>query len=593
MRIVDLLNKDSILLGGSPKSKSEAIDMLVELQAKSGNISDLEEYKKGILAREEKGSTAVGEGIAIPHAKSEAVKAPSLAAMTVLEGVDYEALDDEPSNLLFMIAAPNDGDVHLEVLSRLMTILMDEDFRAKLLNAKDKDEFLNIIDDMEKEKYPDEPKAEVKAAEGYKVLAVTACPTGIAHTYMAAEALEKAGKRLGISIKVETNGSGGAKNILTDEEIANCDGIIVAADKSVAMGRFDGKKVIRTKVSDGIKIPDELINRIESGDAPVYHHEGGKDSSSSSAGSDESFGRKLYKHLMNGVSNMLPFTVAGGIFIALAFLIDSLGGAPQDGDFGTHLAAAAWFKTIGGYAFNFMIPILSGYIGKSIADRPGLLVGMAGGAMAVSGATFAAPGGDVPSGFLGALLAGFIGGFLMLALEKLCDKLPKALNGIKPVLIYPLGGLAMVAIMMCAVNPIMGLLNDGLANFLTNMGDTSKILLGCVLGAMMSIDMGGPFNKAAYVFGTAAIASGNFDIMAAVMVGGMVPPLSIALATTFFRNKFTEDERKNGPVNYIMGLSFITEGAIPYAAADPARVMRLYFALSKCRRRTLTSTVRG
>lgn len=573
MRIVDLLKKDSILLGGSPKSKSEAIDMLVELQVKGGNIADKDEYKKGILAREEKGSTAVGEGIAIPHAKSEAVKAPSLAAMTVPEGVDYEALDDEPSNLLFMIAAPNDGDVHLEVLSRLMTILMDEDFREKLLNAKDKDEFLKIIDDMENEKYPDEPKAEVKSAEGYKVLAVTACPTGIAHTYMAAEALENAGKRLGISIKVETNGSGGAKNILTDEEIASCDGIIVAADKTVEMARFDGKKVIRTKVSDGIKIPDELINRIESGDAPVYHHEGGKGSSSSSSGSDESFGRKLYKHLMNGVSNMLPFTVAGGIFIALAFLIDSLGGAPQDGDFGTHLAAAAWFKTIGGYAFNFMIPILAGYIGKSIADRPGLLVGMAGGAMAVSGATFAAPGGDVPSGFLGALLAGFIGGFLMLALEKLCDKLPKALNGIKPVLIYPLGGLGIVAIMMCAVNPIMGLLNAGLADFLTNMGDTSKILLGCILGAMMSIDMGGPFNKAAYVFGTAAIASGNFDIMAAVMVGGMVPPIAIALATTFFRNKFTEDERKNGPVNYIMGLSFITEGAIPYAAADPGRVI--------------------
>lgn len=573
MRITDLLNKESILLGGAPKSKSEVIDMLVELQVKGGNIADKEEYKKGILAREEKGSTAVGEGIAIPHAKSEAVKAPSLAAMTVPAGVDYEALDDEPSNLLFMIAAPNDGDVHLEVLSRLMTILMDEDFRAKLLNAKDKDEFLKIIDDMENEKYPDEPKAEVKAAKGYKVLAVTACPTGIAHTYMAAEALEKAGKKLGISIKVETNGSGGAKNILTDEEIAACDGIIVAADKSVEMARFDGKKVIRTKVSDGIKIPDELINRIVSGDAPVYHHEGGKDSSSSASVGGESFGRKLYKHLMNGVSNMLPFTVAGGIFIALAFLIDSIGGAPQDGDFGTHLAAAAWFKTIGGYAFNFMIPILAGYIGKSIADRPGLLVGMAGGAMAVSGATFAAPGGDVPSGFLGALLAGFIGGFLMLMLEKLCDKLPKALNGIKPVLIYPLGGLGIVAVMMCAVNPIMGLLNEGLANLLTNMGGSSKILLGCILGAMMSIDMGGPFNKAAYVFGTASIASGNFDVMAAVMVGGMVPPIAIALATTFFKNKFTEEERKNGPVNYIMGLSFITEGAIPYAAADPGRVI--------------------
>ena len=572
MRIVDLLKKESILLNGSPKSKSEAIDMLVDLQVKGGNISDKDEYKKGILAREEKGSTAVGEGIAIPHAKSAAVKAPSLAAMTVPDGVDYEALDDEPSNLLFMIAAPNDGDVHLEVLSRLMTILMDEEFRAKLLNAKDKDEFLQIIDSMEKEKYPDEPKAEEKSADGYRVLAVTACPTGIAHTYMAAEALEKAGKKLGISIKVETNGSGGAKNILTDEEIANCDGIIVAADKSVEMARFNGKKVIRTKVSDGIKIPEELINRIEAGDAPVYHHEGGSESKSSSGG-DESFGRKLYKHLMNGVSNMLPFTVAGGIFIALAFLIDSLGGAPQDADFGTHLAAAAWFKTIGGYAFNFMIPILAGYIGKSIADRPGLLVGMAGGAMAVSGATFAAPAGDVPSGFLGALLAGFIGGYLMLLIERLCDKMPKALNGIKPVLIYPLGGLAIVGIMMCAVNPIMGLINEGLSSFLSNMGESSKILLGCVLGGMMSIDMGGPFNKAAYVFGTAAIASGNYDIMAAVMIGGMVPPLAIALATTFFKSRFTEEERKNGPVNYIMGLSFITEGAIPYAAADPARVI--------------------
>lgn len=573
MRIVDLLKKESIQLNASPKSKSDAIEMLIDLQVKGGNIADREEYKKGILAREEKGSTAVGEGIAIPHAKSEAVKAPSLAAMTVPDGVDYEALDDEPSNLLFMIAAPNDGDVHLEVLSRLMTILMDEDFREKLLNASDKDEFLKVIDDMENEKYPDEPRAVAKPAAGYKVLAVTACPTGIAHTYMAAEALEKAGKKLGITIKVETNGSGGAKNILTEEEIANCDGIIVAADKTVAMARFNGKKVISTKVSDGIKIPEELINRIEAGDAPVYHHEGGSDSSASSSSGDESFGRKLYKHLMNGVSNMLPFTVAGGIFIALAFLIDSIGGAPQDSDFGTHLAAAAWFKTIGNYAFQFMIPILAGYIGKSIADRPGLLVGMAGGAMAVSGATFAAPGGNVPSGFLGALLAGFLGGFVMLIIEKGCDKLPKALNGIKPVLIYPLGGLAVVAIMMCAVNPIMGIINEAVANFLTNMGGTNKVLLGCTLGAMMSIDMGGPFNKAAYVFGVAAISSGNFDIMAAVMIGGMVSPIAIALATTFFKNKFTEEERKSGPVNYIMGLSFITEGAIPYAAADPMRVI--------------------
>lgn len=573
MRIVDLLSKESIALNAAPKSKPEAIDLLIELQVKGGNIADKEAYKAGILAREEKGSTAVGEGIAIPHAKSEAVKAPSLAAMTVPEGVDYEALDDEPSNLLFMIAAPNDGDVHLEVLSRLMTILMDEDFREKLLNAKDKEEFLKIIDDMEKEKYPDEPAEQKTEVQGYRVLAVTACPTGIAHTYMAAEALEKAGKKLGISIKVETNGSGGAKNVLTQEDIDGCDGIIVAADKTVEMARFNGKKVIKTKVSDGIKIPEELINRIEAGDAPVYHHEGGSGSSQASSGDGESFGRKLYKHLMNGVSNMLPFTVAGGIFIALAFLIDSIGGAPQDGDFGTHLAAAAWFKTIGNYAFQFMIPILAGYIGLSIADRPGLLVGMAGGAMAAAGATFAHPAGDVPSGFLGALLAGFLGGFIMLGLEKACDKLPKSLNGIKPVLIYPLGGLAIVALMMCAVNPVMGLLNEGLAKFLTNMGSSSKVLLGCILGAMMSIDMGGPFNKAAYVFGTASIASGNFDIMAAVMVGGMVPPIAIALATTFFRNRFTADERKNGPVNYIMGLSFITEGAIPYAAADPARVI--------------------
>lgn len=575
MRIVDLLSKDSITLNAAPKSKAEAIDMLVDLQVKGGKIADREAYKKGILAREEMSSTAVGEGIAIPHAKSTAVKAPSLAAMTVPQGVDYEAMDDEPSNLLFMIAAPNDGDVHLEVLSRLMTILMDEDFRDKLLAASSKDAFLQIIDDMEKEKYPDEPK-EVETAPSnatYKVLAVTACPTGIAHTYMAAEALEKAGKKLDITIKVETNGSGGAKNVLTKEEIAACDGIIVAADKTVEMARFDGKKVIRTKVSDGIKIPEELINRIEAGDAPVYHHAGEKTADSSSDG--ESFGRKLYKHLMNGVSNMLPFTVAGGIFIALAFLIDTLAGAPQNSDFGTYTAAAAFFKTIGGFAFNFMIPVLAGYIGKSIADRPGFLVGLVGGYLATTGSTFSNISGKdaIPSGFLGALLAGFVGGFLMLMMEKLCDKMPKALNGIKPVLIYPLAGLGIIAVIMCAVNPFMGMINTGLSDLLNSMGSSSKIVLGCILGAMMSIDMGGPFNKAAYVFGTAAIASGSYDIMAAVMIGGMVPPIAIALSTTFFKNRWTAEERKNGPVNYIMGLSFITEGAIPYAAADPMRVI--------------------
>lgn len=571
MRIVDLLSKDSIMLNAAPKSKSEAIDMLVDLQIKGGKISDREAYKKGIIAREEMSSTAVGEGIAIPHAKSTAVNEPSLAAMTVPDGVDYEAMDDEPSNLLFMIAAPNDGDVHLEVLSRLMTILMDEDFREKLLAAKDKDEFLRVIDDMEREKYPDEPKEEVKADGRISVLAVTACPTGIAHTYMAAEALEKAGKKLGITIKVETNGSGGAKNVLTKEEIDSCDGIIVAADKTVEMSRFDGKKVIRTKVSDGIKIPEELINRIESGDAPVYHHTGARAADDSSDG--ESFGRKLYKHLMNGVSNMLPFTVAGGIFIALAFLIDTIAGAPQDSGFGTHTALAEFFKTIGGYAFSFMVPVLAGYIGKSIADRPGFLVGLVGGFLATTGSTFTNVTGDVPSGFLGALLAGFAGGFLMLGVEKLCDKMPKALNGIKPVLIYPLAGLGLIAVIMCAVNPFMGMINTGLSNFLNNMGSSSKIVLGCILGGMMSIDMGGPFNKAAYVFGTAAIASGSYDIMAAVMIGGMVPPIAIALSTTFFKNRWTEEERKNGPVNYIMGLSFITEGAIPYAASDPLRVI--------------------
>ena len=572
MRIVDLLSKESIMLNGTPKTKSEAIDMLVDLQVKSGKIADKAEYKKGILAREQMSSTAVGEGIAIPHAKSTAVKAPSLAAMTVPSGVDYEALDEEPSNLLFMIAAPNDGDVHLEVLSRLMTILMDEDFRAKLIAAKNKDEFLKIIDDMEKEKYPDEPKeAVVESKTGYRVLAVTACPTGIAHTYMAAEALEKAGKKLGITIKVETNGSGGAKNILTKEEIENCDGIIVAADKNVEMARFDGKKVISTQVSDGIKIPEKLINRIVSGDAPIYHHSGAAAESASSG--NESFGRKLYKHLMNGVSNMLPFTIAGGIFIALAFLIDTIAGAPQTGDFGTYTAAAKFFKTIGDFAFNFMIPVLAGYIGKSIADRPGFLVGLVCGYLATKGSTFAAVGGDVPSGFLGALLAGFAGGYLMLGVEKLCDKLPKALNGIKPVLIYPLVGLGIIAVIMCAVNPFMGMINTSISNLLNSMGSSSKILLGCILGAMMSIDMGGPFNKAAYVFGTAAIASGSYDIMAAVMIGGMVPPLAIALSTTFFKNRWTEEERKNGPVNYIMGLSFVTEGAIPYAAADPLRVI--------------------
>ncbi len=572
MRIVDLLKKESIELKAKVDSKAQAIDKLIALQAAGGAISDEEEYRQGILDREKQGTTAIGEGIAIPHAKSAAVRRPSLAAMTVPDGVDYEAPDNKPSRLLFMIAAPKDGgDVHLEVLSRLMTMLMDEGFRQRLMDASDKAEFLKVIDDMEKEKYPEGEANKEPVKAGYRILAVTACPTGIAHTYMAAEALEKAGTKLGMPLKAETNGSGGAKNVLTEEEIAAADGIIIAADKTVDMERFDGKRLISVGVSEGINKPEELIKRIMDGDAEVYHYSGERSSSKSS--SNDSFGRRVYKHLMNGVSHMLPFVIAGGIFIAIAFLIDSLSGAPQNSDFGTYTPAAAFFKTIGGYAFNFMIPILGGYIAMSIADRPGLLVGFVGGFLATTGSTFANIAGDIPSGFLGALFAGFVGGYLMLGLMKLCDKLPDSLEGIKSVLIYPLVGLGLIAVIMCAVNPIMGALNTGLTNLLNSMHGSSKVILGCVLGAMMAIDMGGPFNKAAYAFGIAAITNGNYDIMAAVMIGGMVPPIAIALATTFFKKKFTVQERKNAPVNYIMGLSFITEGAIPYAAADPLRVI--------------------
>lgn len=573
MRITDLLKKESIALNAKVASKQAAIDMLVELHKRSGNLRDAAEYKKDILAREAQGTTAVGDGIAIPHAKSDAVRRPSLAAITVPEGVDYKALDGKPSELLFMIAAPVGGEVHLEVLASLMTMLMDPDFKKDLLAAKNNDEFLSVIDKKEKEKESGKASDIGKKANtsGYRILAVTACPTGIAHTYMAAEALEKAGEELAVSLKAETNGSGGAKNVLTKEEIASADGIIIAADKSVEMSRFDGKKVINVSVSDGIKKPKELIERVLSSQTPIYHYSGKTEAHKSEE--KEAFGRKIYKHLMNGVSNMLPFVTAGGIFIAVSFLIDTFMGAPQDSNFGMNTPVAAFFKTIGGVAFNFMIPILAGFIGKSISDRPGFLVGMVGGYLATTGATFASVGGDVPSGFLGALFAGFVGGYLMLGIEKLCDKLPKSLDGIKPVLIYPLVGLLTIALIMCAVNPIMGMLNTGISKLLSSMGSTSKVLLGVVLGAMMAIDMGGPFNKAAYTFGVASITSGNYDIMAAVMIGGMVPPLAIALATTFFKNRFNEQERKSGPVNYIMGLSFITEGAIPYAAGDPLRVI--------------------
>ncbi len=587
MKITDLLSNESICLGASPASQAEVIDTLISLHEAAGNISDVGVYKAAILKRESEGTTAVGGGIAVPHAKCDAVKTPGLSAVTVPDGVDYQAPDGEPVKLLFMIAAPMDGNLHLEILSRLVTLLMDPEFISALLAADSKEQFLKIIDEAESAKYPEEaavtekaPKQESSAE--FRVLAVTACPTGIAHTYMAAEALEKAGKEMGIPLKAETNGSGGAKNVLTEKEIAECDGIIVAADKDVAMARFDGKPVIQTKVADGIHKPQELISRITSGDAPVYHHTGGGASESVSA-DGESFGRKIYKQLMNGVSHMLPFVVAGGIFIALAFLIDTIAGNAGTADFGTVNGVAAFFKNIGGVAFNLMVPILAGYIAYAIADRPGLLVGMVGGFLATSGATFADPAAvsTIPSGFLGGMLAGFAGGYLMLLVERLCDKMPQSLEGIKPVLIYPLSGLGIVSVMMCAVNPIMGWLNQLLADGLTYLGNQPglAVLLGCILGGMMAIDMGGPFNKAAYVFGTAALAwegaaqTAGQEAMAAVMIGGMVPPLAIALSSTFFPKKWTQEERKNGLVNYIMGLSFITEGAIPYAAADPARVI--------------------
>ncbi len=576
MRITDLLKKQSIALSVSVKDKSEAIDTLVDLHTRSGNLNDAAVYKKGILAREQMGTTAIGMEVAIPHAKSEAVKAPALSAITVPNGVDYGAPDGQPCKLIFMIAATLDGDVHLEVLARLMQMLMHEDFTAKLKAAKTADEFMKIIDEQETAQFPEEAAAPAAPKkEGYRVLAVTACPTGIAHTYMAAESLAKAGEKMGITIKVETNGSGGAKNVLTAEEIANCDGIIIAADKNVETARFNGKPVYSTKVADGIHKPEELINKIINGEAPVFHSD--KKVEASAGGGNESFGRQLYKHLMNGVSHMLPFVVAGGIFIAIAFLIDTFAGNAGSADFGSVNQVAAWFKTIGGVAFNLMVPILAGFIAMSIADRPGLLVGLVGGFLATAGATFPLPGGDIPSGFLGGLLAGFAGGYMMLGIEKMCSKFPRALEGIKPVLVYPLLGLGGVAVLMCAINPIMGWINTGMTNVLKSMADSGLIIPLCaLLAGMMAIDMGGPFNKAAYVFATGMLASQTdaaYMIMAAVMIGGMVPPIAIALSTTFFKSRWTDEERRNAPVNYIMGLSFITEGAIPYAAGHPLQVI--------------------
>ena len=578
MTIRDLLAAESINLNGTPAGKTEALNQCIDLMAKSGKIADVEKYRKGVFAREEEGTTGIGMGIAIPHCKSDAVTKAGLAAMVVKDGVDFESLDGTPAKIIFLIAAPNTEDnVHLQVLSELSVMLMDEQFTNSLINAGSVDEFLNIIDSAEKAKDEKEAAKEVKAKEPVEVkkddvfiVAVTACPTGIAHTYMAAEAIEKKAKELGYQVKVETRGSGGAKNVLTDDEIAKAAGVIVACDTNVPTDRFDGKKVIECQVSDGINKAEELIKRIAAGDAPVFKASGKKEASHSSVGGKESIGHQIYKHLMNGVSHMLPFVVGGGILIAIAFLIDGfsvdLNSLPADqrANFGTITQAAAMFKGIGGTAFGFMLPILAGFIAMSIADRPGLAVGFVGGSIAANGT----------SGFLGALVAGFVAGYIVLLLKKVFSKLPESLDGMKPVLLYPLLGIFLVGVIMqFVVEPPIGALNTAINNGLNGLNGASAVVLGVLLGGMMSVDMGGPVNKAAYVFGTASIAAGNYNIMAAVMIGGMVPPIAIALATIFFKNKFTAEERKAGPTNFIMGLSFITEGAIPFAASDPLHVL--------------------
>lgn len=573
MRITDLLKACSVELNGTPQTKEETIKQMVALMEKGGNVTDVEKYKAGVFAREEEGTTGIGEGIAIPHAKTDAVNAPGLAAMVIPAGVDYDALDGQPVDLVFLIAAPNTEDnVHLEVLSRLSMLLMDESFKQNLLKAKTVEEFLAVVDRAENAKNEAEEEKAVNVPDsGYRVLAVTACPTGIAHTYMAAESLENTAKELGYTIKVETNGSGGDKNVLTAEEIAACDGIIVAADKEVRMARFDGKPVIVTKVADGIHKPQELIEDIINGRAKVYHNDG-KGEENAGIG-DESLGRKLYKALMNGVSHMLPFVIGGGILIALSFLVD--GANAGTAAFGSGTPLAKFFNTVGNTAFGMMFPILAGYIAMAIGDRPALMPGIVGGLLAKAGTSvFLAEDAWISSGFFGALIAGFAAGYLMIGLKKLFDKLPKTLEGTKPVLLYPFFGiLIMAAFMIFIVNPPVGAFNTWLNNVLSGMGESSKMLLGAVLAGMMSIDFGGPFNKAAYVFGTASIASGQFDIMASVMIGGMVPPIAIALATTFFKNRFTKGEQQTSITNYIMGLSFITEGAIPFAASDPLRII--------------------
>ena len=574
MRITDLLDRRSISLTGTPKTKSEALDQIIDLMVKSGKINDREAYRAQVYEREEESTTGIGEGIAIPHGKCDAVSKPGLAAMVIKDGVEFNSLDGQPVTLMFLIAAPNTKDnVHLDVLSKLSVLLMDENFADNLRNANSVDEFLEIVDQADEEQSDiDERLADtnVDAAGGFKILAVTSCPTGIAHTYMAAEGIEKAAKAKNCFIKVETRGSGGAKNVLTDEEIREADCIIVAADAQVPMERFDGKKVIECQVSDGISKADKLVEQAMSGNVPVHHGTGEEASSSSGSAKSGGVGHKIYTQLMNGVSHMLPFVVGGGILIAIAFLIDGLSvdlnalPADQRADFGTITPLAALFKGIGDTAFGFMLPVLAGFIAMAIGDRPALAVGFVGGMIASGG----------KSGFLGALVAGFAAGYIILGLRKICEKLPQAIEKIAPVLLYPVFGILIMGLLMnFIVEPIMGGINTALNTGLSNMGETSKVLVGLILGGMMAIDMGGPFNKAAYVFGTASIAAGNYDIMAAVMIGGMTPPCAIALATLLFKHKFTKEQRETGPTNFIMGLAFITEGAIPFAASDPLHVL--------------------
>lgn len=564
MKVTDLLKKVSIDVDARVENKDQAIDHLVDLMCKQGNITDKEVYKQGIYAREALSTTGIGEGIAIPHAQNEAVTQPGLAAMVVKSGVDYQSLDQQPAQLFFMIAVPKTGgNEHLQILAMLSQMLMDSEFKNALISAKDEKEFMDIIDQKEasqKEKEVEKEKAQKSFTGSYQIIAVTACPTGIAHTYMAAEALEEKAKQMGITIKVETDGSGGTKNAPTAKEIAECQAVIIAADKNVEMARFDGKPLIQVKVADGINKAEELIQRALSENAPIYHADHQVNNTQEEA--TESFGRTIYKHLMNGVSHMLPFVIGGGILIALAFLFDDYNIDPSN--FGKNTPLAAFFKETGDTAFGFMLPILAGYISMSIADRPGLAVGFVGGALASSGG----------SGFLGALVAGFAAGYLVKGLRRLFDYLPEAFEGLKPVLLYPFFGiLLMAAGMIFIINPPVAAINNGITNILNSMNGSSKLLLGAILGGMMAADMGGPINKAAYVFGTASITSGNYDIMAAVMIGGMVPPLAIALATLFFKNRFTKKEQSTTLTNFIMGLSFITEGAIPFAASDPIHIL--------------------